>query len=444
MWLLIPLVCLCSLSAFVAYRLAERFANESYDMLLLKSADSIAARLRRNEQGVVVVDLPRAAQAILRHNDRDHFYYQIVDSHGRRLTGDSVLPLPRHIEDKGPRFRYDVVDGQAVRLCRIAVQISPSPDDIWVQVAETLNSRRQLLEQIFLSILVPQLILVALASLSVWLGVKHGLDPLERLGRLLKGRGKLDLSPVEIGNTPAELEPVTKALNQLFLSANSHIKVQRQFIGNAAHQLRTPVTALKTYVDYAQRIEDGADLAPVLKQMSEATGRVAHMVNRLLSLARAEESSHKAPEVVDLIAAVDDAAESVVHEALSRGVSMEFDMPNAPVEVSADRGDMVEMLTNLLENAIRYTAENGCVWVKVQDSGAITLTVDDNGPGIPDEEKEKVFERFYRIPGTNGTGCGLGLSIVAEIADANAAKVEILDRPGGGTSIRVAFPAVAK
>jgi two-component system sensor histidine kinase TctE len=413
-------------------------------MLLLRSADSIAARLRRNEQGVVVADLPKAAQAILRYNVQDRFYYQIADSYGHRLTGDPVLPLPRHMEDKGPRFRYSVVDGQSVRICRIAVQINPSPDDIWVQVAETLNSRGQLLEQIFLSILVPQLILVALASFSVWLGVKHGLDPLERLGRLLKGRGKLDLSPVDIGNTPGELEPVTKALNQLFLSANSHIKVQRQFIGNAAHQLRTPVTALKTYADYAQRIEDGADLAPVLKQMSEATGRVAHMVNRLLSLARAEESGRKAPEVVDLTAVVDDAAESVVHEALSRGVSMEFDMPNAPVEISADRGDMVEMLTNLLENAIRYTAENGSVWVRLQNSEAITLTVEDNGSGIPDQEKERVFERFYRIPGTNGTGCGLGLSIVAELADANGAKVEILDRPGGGTSIRVTFPAVAK
>lgn len=117
-----------------------------------------------------------------------------------------------------------------------------------MQVAETLISRRQLLEQSFLSILGRQLIIVALASLSLWLGVKHGLDPLEKLGWLLKGRGKLDLSPVEIGNTPADLEPLT---NQLFRTANSHIKVQRQFIGNAAHQLPTPVTALKTYVERA-------------------------------------------------------------------------------------------------------------------------------------------------------------------------------------------------
>lgn len=445
LWLLIPLVCLCSLSAFVAYRLAEKFANESYDRLLLKSAESIASRLGRNEAGVVVVDLPRAAQAILRHNLKDEFYYQIADSYGHRLTGDAILPLPQDVSDAGPRFKYVEIDGQQIRTCRISVAVSPSDDIIWVQVAESLNNRRRFLEQIFLSILAPQLMLVLLASLSVWLGVKHGLDPLERLGNLLKSRGELDLSPVEIGETPAELEPVSTALNKLFANANNHIHLQRQFIGNAAHQLRTPVTALKTYVDYAERIKDTEKdtLDTVLKQMSEASSRVAHMVNRLLSLARSEEHDRKDIENMDLTEAVNDAASNVVHEALSRGVNMEFDLPETPVMVRADRGDVVEMLTNLFDNAIRYTATKGFVEVKIEQGEKITLTVADNGPGIADSEKEKVFQRFYRIPGTNGSGCGLGLSIVGEVASTNDANVDVLDRPEGGTIFRVIFPAVA-
>ena len=445
LWLLIPLVCLCSLSAFVAYRLAEKFANESYDRLLLKSAESIASRLGRNEAGVVVVDLPRAAQAILRHNLKDEFYYQIADSYGHRLTGDAILPLPQDVSDAGPRFKYVEIDGQQIRTCRISVAVSPSDDIIWVQVAESLNNRHRFLEQIFLSILAPQLMLVLLASLSVWLGVKHGLDPLERLGNLLKSRGELDLSPVEIGETPAELEPVSTALNKLFANANNHIHLQRQFIGNAAHQLRTPVTALKTYVDYAERIKDTEKdtLDTVLKQMSEASSRVAHMVNRLLSLARSEEHDRKDIENMDLTEAVNDAASNVVHEALSRGVNMEFDLPETPVMVRADRGDVVEMLTNLFDNAIRYTASKGFVEVKIDQGEKITLTVADNGPGIADSEKEKVFQRFYRIPGTNGSGCGLGLSIVGEVASTNDANVDVLDRPEGGTIFRVIFPAVA-
>lgn len=446
LWLLIPLICLCSASAFVAYRLAERFANDSYDKLLLKSAESIADRLGRNEAGIVVADLPRSAQAILRHSPDNQFFYQIADSYGHRLTGDAELPLPRDHDDTGPQFRNSAIDGQKVRMCRIAVQISPSPDDIYIQVAETLNSRQKFLEQIFLSILAPQLVLVVLASISVWLGVKQGLDPLEKLGKLLKERGKLDLSPVDIGKTPAELAPVTKALNELFASANTHIHLQRQFIGNAAHQLRTPVTALKTYVEYAERIKDNDEkenFDSVLKQMAEAANRVTHMVSRLLSLARSEEPHAQGElEIMDLNAAVNDAASNVVHEALARGVNMEFELPDEEMKIKADRGDIAEILTNLLENAIRYTSENGSVWVKVNANGRVVLSVEDNGPGIGETDKQKIFERFYRVPGTNGSGCGLGLAIVFEAASNNDAVVEVKDRAEGGTIFQVSFPPV--
>jgi len=446
LWLLIPLICLCSLSAFVAYRLAERFANESYDKLLLKSAESIADRLGRNEAGIVIADLPRSAQAILRHSPDNQFFYQIADDYGHRLTGDVELPMPRGTEGVGPSFRNSAIDGQIVRMCRISVQISPSPDDIHIQVAETLNSRQKFLEQIFLSILAPQLVLVVLASISVWLGVKQGLDPLEKLGKLLKERGKLDLSPVDIGKTPAELAPVTKALNELFASANTHIHLQRQFIGNAAHQLRTPVTALKTYVEYAERIKDSEkeNFDSVLKQMAEATNRVAHMVSRLLSLARSEEPHAQGElEIMDLNSAVNDAASNVVHEALNRGVNLEFELPEEPVQIKADQGDIAEILTNLLENAIRYTSERGSVWVKVNaTSDKAIFSVEDNGPGINENNKQKIFERFFRVPGTNGSGCGLGLAIVSEAALNNDAIVEVKDRPEGGTVFEVSFPLI--
>lgn len=447
LWLLIPLVCLCSLSAFVAYRLAEKFANESYDMLLLKSAESIAGRLMRNDDGIVVADLPRAAQAILRHSVEDQFYYQIADSYGHRLTGDVSLPMPTDTEDSGPRFRYVSIDGEAIRMCRISVQIDPSPDEIWVQVGETLNNRHKFLEQIYWSILAPQLVLVVLASLSVWIGIKHGLDPLEKLGKLLRARGRLDLSPVDIGNTPAELAPVTKALNELFSNANNHIHLQRQFIGNAAHQLRTPVTALKTYVEYAQRIKETKEenLDTVLNQMSEASSRVAHLVGRLLSLARSEDHSAKELEVFDLTEVVNEAAANLVHEALDRHVNMEFDLPDDIVSIKADRGDVLEMVTNLLDNAIKYTAQNGSVWVNVKAVDLnVALTIEDDGPGMDEEQKSKIFERFYRIPGTSSAGCGLGLSIVHEIAVTHNIQIEVTDRAGGGTVFRVFFSAIEK
>lgn len=423
-------------------------------MLLLKSAESIAGRVGRNEAGIVVADIPSAAQAILRHSAKDSFYYQIADSFGHRLTGDAVLPLPRDTAETGPKFRMIDVDGRAARMCRMSVQINPSPDDIWIQVAETLESRQLFLEQIFLSILIPQLVLVVLASLLVWLGVKQGLRPLDKLGKVLKSRKELDLSPIDIGKTPNELAPVTKALNALFANANNHIRLQRQFVGNAAHQLRTPLTALTTYLDYIERHRQHRqadrrfddEIEGVLQPMSEAVNRVAHLVSRLLSLARSEEHGQKEPDTLDLSAAVNDAGASLVSCALDRGIGMEFELPEDPVNIKADKGDIDELITNLLDNAIKYTAQDGFIWVKLHkdDSGMIALIVEDNGKGIQDVEKERIFERFYRIPGTAGPGCGLGLSIVSEVANGNGADVKVFDRPGGGTIFKVIFEGKPK
>jgi len=432
-------VCLCGLSTAIAYWLAAKYANEACDLNLLNSADSIVARLSRNENGVVVADLPPAAQAVLRHYGEDKFYYQIVDSSGHRLTGDALLPPPRFTHRTGPAFRDSMVAGQRVRMCRIPVRLPPLSNEIWVQVAETLNSRRRLLQQIFLSILVPQVALVLLASLSVYLGVRRGLLPLTDLGALLTSRSELDLSPVELKNTPGELTPVIRALNRLFDSTSKHIRSQRQFIGNAAHQLRTPVTALRTYLDYAERINESPAVASVLKQTNEATGRTVHLITRLLSLARAEGHNQKVFETIDLGAAVDSAAAGLVHQALNKQIELQLDTPEMPVAIRANKADLEELITNLLENAIKFTPPEGSVWVRIAQADRPTLVVEDNGPGIKDEEKTRVFERFYRGSASGDTGCGLGLSIVSEIVNSNKATLELSDRPGGGTTVRVSF-----
>lgn len=439
LWLLVPLISLCGISTFVAYKLAWSFANKSHDELLLNAADSIAARIRRDEKGVLIADLPMAAQDILRHNGRDNFYYQILDSNGKRLTGDSILPLPRNMSLKGAQFRYARVKEMPIRICRIPVHVPPSADEIWVQCAKTLNSRKLLQNEIFLSIVVPQFLLVVLASFSVWLGIRTGLAPLRKLGRLLKARDKLDLSPVIVGDTPEELEPVTQALNDLFFRAEKQINLQKEFVSNAAHQLRTPITAMKTYIDYANRTSEGS--RDILVQMAEATGRVVRLVNKLLILARTEGKSGQTVGVANLSAAITSAGKHLVHEANARRVKLEFDIPEVPVKVLADQGDLEELVNNLLENAIKYSGSNGpgIVWLSLCVDDSVTLNVEDNGPGICDTEKSKVFERFYRISNETDSGCGLGLSIVSEIAAKYSANVSLKDRPGGGSVFQVVF-----
>jgi two-component system, OmpR family, sensor histidine kinase TctE len=446
LWLLVPLIILCASSTYLAYRFAEHSANDSYDSFLENSADSIVGRIKRDERGIIVADLPYAAQAVLRHHGVDKFYYQIVDQHGHRLTGDAVLPLPQDTSRPAASFRNATVEGRDVRMCRIAVQLDPGSEPIWVQVAETVNARQRLLGQILLSIMLPQIALVALSCGAVLLGVKHGLKALDKLSSLLRSRTKLDLSPVDIGETPAELEPVTSALNDLFSDANKHMHSQQEFIGNAAHQLRTPMTALKTYVDYLQRINDNTAVANVLSQLGQVTNRLVHMTNRLLVLARAEGNpKRRSYQTVDLAAVIDEAASSVVPEAINKGVEMHFDVPTTDIAIKGDAYELTELVTNLLENAVRYnTTPQGCVWVTVAKEDQLTITIADNGPGVPDAEKNRIFERFYRAAGSDKSGCGLGLAIVREIANKYNAKIELKDSESGGAAFSVMFPPAVR
>jgi two-component system sensor histidine kinase TctE len=441
--LLVPLVSLVLLSTAAAYLLTERQVNLAYDITLLDSADSIAARMHRDKSGVVVADIPPAALAVIRHLGSDKFYYQVTDASGKRMTGDAILPAPLQLQATCPVYRDANVYGQLVRMCRMCVHVPPSADDVYVQVAETLNARRRLIEQIMLSIALPQVMLVLCACLVAWWSVGHGLSSLERLARLLKSRSDVDSSLIDIGDPPEELVPVVEALNNLLTKIDHQIQRQRQFTANAAHQLRTPITALMTYVEHAQRVNEIKNVHQVLADISEVGKRVMRLTNKLMALARAEESLDMQPRTGDLIAAVEDATAHLVDEALSKGVQLNFDLPDIPVLVSAAQADLEELVANLLDNAIKYTSSAGSVWLKVEHREQVKLSVEDDGPGISAAEKQRVFERFYRgeQTRTNVQGSGLGLAIVSEIAASSNAEIECLDRFGGGTAFHVTFAA---
>lgn len=442
LWVLTPLISLCSLSTFFAYNLASKYATEWHDSYLLNSADSIAARLYRNNEGIALADIPSAAKAVLKHNGQDTFYFQIVDSSGHRLMGDAILPLPQNLNAQGASFRYFKMEGQTLRMCRVPVNLGPTPNGIWVQVAETTNSKRRLLNQILFSIMAPQIALVALASFSVWLGIKYGLRPLTQLGVRIKSKKPFDLTPVDIGAPPAELQPVVEELNSLLVATGKFVTAQRQFTGNAAHQLRTPITALITYVECAEKLNKDPEVAAVLAHIASVADRTSHIVGRLLALARSEGKMLNI-EPVDLVELVTDVAQILVPQGIKKNLEISFEMPNDGVSVMANRGDLEELLFNLLENAITYTPSGGAVCLEIrQEKGEVVLSIEDSGPGIPNSEKEKIFERFYRMPGVSSTGCGLGLSIVYEVAKTLNTEVRVSDSSKGGACFTVSFPSV--
>jgi two-component system sensor histidine kinase TctE len=257
-------------------------------------------------------------------------------------------------------------------------------------------------------------------------------------------RSASDLDPLQPQHVPEEVSPLIQAINQLMARVRDTLAGQRRFIADASHQLRTPLAVLRTQAELALHQEELGPIKAAVAQLRDRSQATSHLVNQLLSLARAEPASEgvSATALVDLTSVAREACSALVPEALRRQIDLGFD-GSQPAFIRGQAYLLREMIANLVENAMRYGAPQGTVTVMVTlwDSGSVTLVVEDDGPGIPEHERAQVFERFYRIPGSPGEGAGLGLSIVREIARAHGAPVELLNGARGrGLRVEVTFP----
>jgi two-component system sensor histidine kinase TctE len=252
-------------------------------------------------------------------------------------------------------------------------------------------------------------------------------------------RSDKDLSPVSEKTVPEEVQPLIEAINVLLKRSRDEIESRKWFVANAAHQLRTPIAGLKTYSSMGYGLKTLNDFRHVMDKLDTGLDRVTHLVNQLLALARVE---HGSLSPVDLNDIVSGAAAELLDLSLEKGVDLEYlHSPNSAI-VNGNTTDLWLLTSNLLENAIRYSSPKGRVTVSLCSvNGCVSLRVEDNGQGIPVEERERVYERFYSLPGSNGNGCGLGLSIVKEVVLAHNASITIDTPPVGfGTLVTVVFP----
>jgi two-component system sensor histidine kinase TctE len=313
-----------------------------------------------------------------------------------------------------------------------------------VQVAENLSGRADIAQQVLLRMMLPQSVLIALAALAVWYGVGRGLAPLASLQRELAARSHRDLSPLPEDQAPEEVKPLIRAMNELLGRLSQALEAQQRFIADAAHQLRTPIAGLKTQTELALRESHPDKVHETLRQLQTATTQSARLINQLLALARAEPGAklEHAVERLDLARLARESTTEWVPRALARGIDLGYDGAEDAAWIVGDPFLVRDMLGNLLDNAIRYTQRGGQVTVRVaRGSERVELSIEDNGPGIPEQERERVFERFYRALGTGTDGCGLGLAIVREIAVSHGAEIRLEAGAGGrGTVVRVAFP----
>jgi two-component system sensor histidine kinase TctE len=289
--------------------------------------------------------------------------------------------------------------------------------------------------------MIPQLILILLTSTFLLTGLKKGLKPLHLLADKIAQRSSRDLSPIPETHVFLEVRTLTDTINELLEAHTQAIATQQRFIANAAHQLRTPLAGLKLQAERALREQDIAAMKPALQQIQNSADRMSHLTTQLLVLAKSEPLSGDYELLpVELCKLARQTCMDWVPKALQRNMELSFESTEEEVNVMGDEILLRELLGNLLDNAISYSYENGNIWVKLHRYPNPCLTVEDDGPGVPDTELERVFERFYRIPGSPGNGCGLGLSIVKEIADLHKARFE-LSRSGikGGTRIELLF-----
>ena len=440
--LLVPVFCFLLIETALSYWVTLYYVDKTYDRWLLNSAHSLEQEIKITDQQISV-ELSTNALEVFSWDDLDKTYFKIVAEKQGELAGDHALPEPEfaELDWSEPVFFNTLIYNEPIRVVSVRVKNQAIPEKVTIYVAETLNKRHDMMIDILLADLIPQLLFTVLISLYLFKNIKTVLLPLHQLADQIARRSPHDLSPITDAHVFTEVRALTDTINQLLSRLATAIAAQQRFIANAAHQLRTPLAGLKLQAEVAQRENNLVTMQASLRQMQNSADRVSHLISQLLALARSEpiEGSHDLKRI-DLHLLVRDVCMEWVPKALQKQLELSFDAPNQPVWIKGDAVLLRELLSNLIDNAIAYGRVNGNVVVRLIFDEHPCLLVEDDGDGIPDVEQDRIFERFYRIQGSPGDGCGLGLAIVKEIVDLHQAKIQISNRlDGQGTVIRVTF-----
>jgi two-component system sensor histidine kinase TctE len=508
-WMLAPLLMLWPLSIAVTWLIAKSIAGAPFDHALERRL-AVVARQVHIAGPAALAPLPADDADWLLDDPDDTVLFQVRDAQGKVLVGAAQLPAPPRpgrasraadadgtangtIEgttpdaDIGPapgivRMRDAVVAGRNMRLAwttTLAPGVTPSalpggekrdlPGNaqtdtsaiasgtdlprriLLIQVAETLNKRNALANDVIKGVILPQLIILPVVILLVWFGLTRGLAPLHLLQRRIRDRDPNDRSPLLPGDAPAELAPLLASFNELLSRLDANTTAQKRFIAQAAHQMKTPLAGLRMQAEIALRHPVPPDVRRSLEQIATSSQQAARLVTQLLALARTEEAA-PLRTLVTLDAAT--LCRDVVHDwaraAIDKAIDLGYEGPDNSVMIVGQPLLLREMLTNLIDNAIRYTPTGGRVTVRLHPSAdgdtPTLIDVEDDGPGIPVGERSRVVERFYRILGREGDGSGLGLAIVQEIVAMHEGTLTIGDNVyqtepwHAGTSVRVALP----
>ena len=461
-WLILPLVALVALNAVSLYRDALDAGDIAYDRSLLASTRALAERVAVRD-GKVVADVPYVALDSFETDTLGRIYYKVTGLNGETVSGyDDLPPVPKDVprSDLYPalvRFYHAEYNGEPVR---IAALHQPVFDDSMrgialIQVGETLDARRALSRRILINTLWRQALLVLAVATLVWFAVRLVLRPLMALKNEVETRSLSDLSDVDPALVHKEVRPLVTAMNGAMTRMQNLIASQRRFIADASHQLRTPLTVLKTQAELALREDDPAAMRAIVRSIAGTTDSAIHLANRLLTLARIEHGNGSVASVpVSLAAVAGQVGLELAPLAVHKGVDLALEVEEgADTTVNGQELLLHELVSNLADNAIRYTPPGGSVQLRVSrhesgvlrgELGGVLLEVLDSGPGIPAADMDKVFMPFGQVESAmsrrhDGTGLGLPLSLaLIEIHDG---RLTLESTPSVGTTVTVRLPA---
>ncbi|MBH9551841.1 sensor histidine kinase [Inhella gelatinilytica] len=447
-WMLAPLLVLWPTSVVLTWAVAQSIANQPYDRELTETARALAEQAALQEGRL---HLNAQTLALLRNDPADTVLYQVLGPKGELVAGDGRLPVPQLGRQAAGQvqLREDELEGESLRVAavwvRLPVTVPGTPErHLILQLAEGMSRRESLASDIIKGVLLPQFLLLPLAALMAWLALTQGFRPLEALQRRIRSRAADDLSPIDVSQAPEEVAPLVQAINDLLARRERALRTQKQFLADAAHQLKTPLAGLRTQAELAARALQRGESSPEelkrsLDHIAQSSQAAAHTVSQLLALARSESGADVMPrEPMDLAALARDTMQDFVPRALNQRIDLGYDGPDhCELRVTGLPWMLVELIRNLVDNALLYTPDGGTVTVRVTEDPfgrVVVLQVEDNGPGIPESTRDRVFEPFYRQLGTGVEGSGLGLAIALQIARQHGTTIELSEaRPRRGT-----------
>ena len=439
LWRLLALLLLPLLAVVTGVELwmtrhdALEAANAAYDRSLLGALKSIDANIS-TASGGLSAELPYSMLEFFELTASGNVYFRVASSDGLVELGNADLPLPAGALEPGvPRFYDATYFGESVRLAafRRALDRAEPASTVLVRVAESTRSREDFTARFVRRAVQRDALVLALMVLGTAALLAVALRPLARLAREVQARSSDDMTPLASGDLPADIRPLVDAVNQQMARTQDLVAQQRQFLDDASHQLRTHLTTLQMQIDYARREGDGRQVQHTLAAIGGEIARATRSTQQLLALGRSDTAAVELTPF-DLAALLRTVALELLPQARAKQIDFGIHTPAAGIEAVGDSGLLREALTNLAANAIAYTPAQGTVTVSAAgDSLGWSISVEDNGPGLPAEERDALGQRYRRGSQATAGGSGLGLAIARSIAERHRGSLRLQARAEG-------------